>query len=242
MADGAEEAPAAAPPRWGIGDAILAFVVGILGTLVTTAVYVGFGGATEGIGLIIAGLVGLWSGLAGITLYASRRKGTGDLGQDFGLWIEARDVTRGIFLGLACNLVLVNAVVVLFQVLGPDVDVGQQSENVTADASGWRLAVLAPFLIVGAPLVEELYFRGLLQRSLVRRFGAGIGIAGSALAFGLVHATGDIDAYSLLALVAALASFGAVLSWLAHRYGRLGPGLIAHATFNLITVIALALG
>jgi membrane protease YdiL (CAAX protease family) len=241
MAEGAEEAPAAAPPRWGLGDAVLAFMAGLLGTFITVAIFVGFGGETEGIGVIIAGLIGLWGGMGGVTLLASKRKGTGDLAADFGLWMEPRDVLRGLIAGVACNLVLVNAVVILFQLLGPDVDVGQQSENVTADASGWRLAVLAPFLIVGAPLIEELYFRGLLQRSLIRRFGPIIGIAGSALAFGLVHASSDLDNYSILALVAALASFGVVLGWLAHRYGRLGPGLVAHATFNLITVVALAL-
>ena len=241
MVDGAEEAPAAAPPRWGIGDAVLAFAAGMVGTIVTVSIYVGFAGDTDGIGFIIVGLLGLWSGLGAVAVLASKRKGTGSLAEDFGLWMESRDVFRGMVIGLACNLVLVNGVVVLFQLLGPDVDVGQQSENVTADASGWRLGILAPFLIVGAPLIEELYFRGLLQRSLVRRFGVAIGIAGSAVAFGLVHASGDLDGYSVFALIAALASFGAVLGWLAHHYGRLGPGLVAHATFNLITVIALAL-
>jgi membrane protease YdiL (CAAX protease family) len=43
-----------------------------------------------------------------------------------------------------------------------------------------------------------------------------------------------------VALITALASFGAVLSWLAQRTGRLGPGLVAHATFNAITLLALA--
>jgi membrane protease YdiL (CAAX protease family) len=43
-----------------------------------------------------------------------------------------------------------------------------------------------------------------------------------------------------VAPITALAAFGAVLSWLAHRYGRLGPGLVAHATFNAITLLALA--
>jgi hypothetical protein len=241
MADGAEEAPTAAPPHWGIGDALLAFGAGLVGTIVTASIYIGFADDTDGIGFIIAGLLGLWSGLGGVAVLASKRKGTGSLAEDFGFWMESRDLARGIVIGLACNLVLVNGVVLLFQLLGPDIDVGQQSENVTADATGWRLGILAPFLIVGAPLIEELYFRGLLQRSLIRRFGVVTGIAGSALAFGLVHASGDLDGYSVFALIAALASFGAVLGWLAHHYGRLGPSLVAHASFNVITVVALAL-
>jgi membrane protease YdiL (CAAX protease family) len=102
--------------------------------------------------------------------------------------------------------------------------------------TGWLLC----FVVVG-PVVEELYFRGLLQRSAIRRLGPIAGIVLPALAFGLVHTSTDLSGWSLAALVTALAAFGAVLGVLAHRTGRLGPGLVAHATFNALTLIALAL-
>jgi membrane protease YdiL (CAAX protease family) len=228
------------PPRWGLGDAGLAFLFGMLGTIVTTAVYVGFTGDAdaEDTGLIVAALVGLWLGFGAVALWASRRKGTGSLAEDYGLRIRPRDVGIGVLVGVLCQFVLVPAIVFLFSILDSSVDVGRQAEEVTGDAAGTSLLVLAPFLCLGAPLFEELYFRGLLQRAAVRRLGLVGGILISALAFGLVHL--NLSGWAAVALVVALGAFGAVLSVLAHRTGRLGAGLVAHATFNGITLLALA--
>ena len=143
---------------------VLAFAAGLVGTVVTASIYLAFADDSEGIGFIIAGLIGLWAGMGGIAVLASKRKGTGSLAEDFGLWMEGRDLARGFFIGLACNLVLVNAVVVLFQLLGPDVDVGQQSENVTADASGWRLALLA-FSVLPLIVIVTQWFRRHVRES-----------------------------------------------------------------------------
>ena len=79
-----------------------------------------------------------------------------------------------------------------------------------------------------------MFFRGLLQRSLARRFGPVVAIAGSAVLFGLAH-------FELLQLPA-LILFGVVLAVLAHWTGRLGPGIVAHATFNAVTVLTLTVG
>jgi membrane protease YdiL (CAAX protease family) len=233
-----------AEPRWGLGDAALAFVAGIVGTVVMTALYLALSDSDptgNDTGLIIATLVGLWAGLFGVAWRATKRKGSGSLARDYGLRIQPRDVAIGLVVGLVCQFFLVNVIVSLFSLIDKSVDVEQQAKDVTGDAGGLRLIVLAPFLCVGAPIFEELYFRGLLQRSAVRRLGPLAGIVLSAVAIGLVHATAAVSGWSSIALVTALASFGAVLSLLAHRTGRLGPGLVAHATFNLITLVALAL-
>lgn len=235
--------PAAPPPRWGLGDAAFAFVAGLVGTIVTTSLYVlvrGDSGRT-GTGIIVASLVGLWAGFGGVAISASRRKGTGSLAEDYGLRIERRDVGIGILAGVLSQYVLVTVIVSLFNVIDSSVDVGDQAQQVTGEAGGIRLLALAPFLLLGAPFFEELYFRGLLQRAAVRRLGAGAGICLSALAFGLVHGTADLGGWSMLALITALAAFGAVLSWLAHRSGRLGPNIVAHATFNSLTLLSLAI-
>ena len=236
--------PGVEAPRWGMGDALLAFVAGIVGTLVMTGIYLAVTGESNpsgnDTGLIVATLVGLWAGLFAVAWRASKRKGSGSLAEDYGLRIEPRDVAVGVVVGLVCQFFLINLIVTLFSLIDNSVDVEQQAKEVTGDAGGLRLVVLAPFLCVGAPFFEELYFRGLLQRSAVRRLGPLAGIALSAVAFGLVHATSDIGGWSSVALITALAAFGAVLSWLVHRTGRLGPGLVAHATFNAITLLALA--
>ena len=231
-------------PRWGLGDAVLALVTGLVLSTVTATVYMVVAGVDvteQDTGLVIAGLVGLWTGFGGVAVRASRRKGTGSLTEDYGLRIEARDIPLGVVVGLVCQFVLVPIVVSLFGLLDDNVSVGEQAKEVTGDAGGLRLVVLAPFLCLGAPFFEELYFRGLLQRAGVRRLGTAGGVILSATAFGLVH-LGPVDGWSAAALVVALALFGVVLSWLAHRTARLGPGLAAHTTFNAVTLVALALG
>ena len=227
-------------PRWGLGDAALAFVVGMVAAVFVDGVYVSVAGTEETLARTIATLVGLWVGLAGVPYLASKRKGTGSLDEDFGLRVERRDIGVGVVVGAAAQFALVNLVVTLFDIVGPDVNVGRQAENLTNAAEGWGLALLAPFLVIGAPLVEELFFRGLLQRSIARRLGPVVAMIGSSIAFGFVHLQPDLSGWSQLALTTALASFGLVLGAMANRFGRLGPGIVAHFTFNSITLLVLA--
>ncbi len=97
--------------------------------------------------------------------------------------------------------------------------------------------MIAVFTVVGAPFFEELFFRGVLLRSLARLFGDIGGFVGPALAiivsgvlFGLAHA----ESLQLLGL----AVFGIILSLVSYRTGRLGMNMVAHATFNLMAVAA----
>jgi membrane protease YdiL (CAAX protease family) len=85
---------------------------------------------------------------------------------------------------------------------------------------------------VVAPVVEELFFRGLVLRSLERRVGTAWAVVGSAVAFGLAH-------FELLQLPA-LVGVGVVCGVLAVRTGRLGPGIFVHAAFNAVAVATLA--
>jgi hypothetical protein len=101
--------------------------------------------------------------------------------------------------------------------------------------------VIALFTVLGAPFFEELFFRGLLLRSLARLFGPIGGFVGPALAivvtgvlFGLAHA----ESLQLLGL----AVFGIILSIVSYRTGRLGMNMVAHATFNLLAVAAAVVG
>jgi membrane protease YdiL (CAAX protease family) len=81
--------------------------------------------------------------------------------------------------------------------------------------------------------VEELFFRGLLLRSLLRRVPQGWSVGISALLFALLH----LEPLQIPGLFA----IGVILAVLALRSGRLGPGICAHAAFNAIAVTALAL-
>jgi uncharacterized protein len=86
---------------------------------------------------------------------------------------------------------------------------------------------------VGAPVIEEIFYRGLVQRSFIRRLGTWPGVVVTALIFGAVH-------FQLLQFVS-LALFGLVLGVLAVRSERLGPAIAAHMGFNIVAAVGLIL-
>jgi len=220
------------PPRWGLGDAVAGFLLGLFLSILLGSLWIQASGTDElNVGLFAASIGGNWIGLGGAVAVASRRKGTGSLATDFGLRIEGRDVGPGLLAGVLSQLVLIPLLYVPVHRLFPDVDVSQEAEKVTDLAQGGGIAVIAACIVLGAPLIEELFFRGLLQRAAGRRFGPRAAIAISAVTFGLVH----FQPVQLLGLVA----FGVVLGVLAQRAGRLGPSLVAHMAFNATTVVVL---
>ena len=156
--------------------------------------------------------------------------------EDFGLRFRLIDVPVGLVIGVVSQLVLVPIVSLPWiALLGKDLDDLDDSARELADKATDPLGVALLFVIVvlGAPVVEELFFRGLLQRSLLRRVAPVLAVAISALVFGVTH-------FQLLQFPA-LVAFGAVLGFLALRTGRLGPAIVAHMAFNAVTVIALVL-
>ncbi len=84
-----------------------------------------------------------------------------------------------------------------------------------------------------APLVEELIFRGLLYGWLAGRWGGGIAVIGSSLAFAAAHVE--------LAHVILVLPLGLMFGWLRWRSGSLWPSLVAHMANNGLAVAAAAL-
>lgn len=176
--------------------------------------------------------VPLWVVMLGAVLFAAR-KGTGVVA-DFGLRMERRDVPLGLAVGFLAQVVVIPLVYwPLLRLLG-NPDVSAEARDLTDRAQGFGVVLLVLLTIVGAPVVEELFFRGLLLRSLDRRMRAPLAIGVSSVLFALVH----FQPLQFLALV----MFGAIVGVLAHRAGRLGPAIWAHVAFNATTVIALLLG
>jgi len=231
-----EEAQEVAP-RWGLRDVIGGLAVGLVATAVAVSVWVGLTGASTGdkpsLSTLAVGQAGLWFGLLGAPILASRRKGAGSLRQDFGFEFRPSDPLVGIPVGVICQLVLVPIIYLPLQQFVSKKELEEPVKRVTDTAHGASFLILAVVVVVGAPIVEELFFRGLLLRSLSRRFGDVWAVAGSALIFGLVH----FEKLQLPALVA----FGVVLGVLAVKTRRLGPSIFAHAGFNLVTMIAFGL-
>jgi membrane protease YdiL (CAAX protease family) len=79
------------------------------------------------------------------------------------------------------------------------------------------------------PFAEEVTFRG-LGYALLERFGRWPAILAVGLAFGLAH--------GLVVSLPIIVAFGCVLAWIRARTGSVYPGMLLHATFNLIALVA----
>jgi uncharacterized protein len=230
-----------APPRWGLGDFLFGLVASYALASLAAGLWFAVSGGDE---LDLAGQalsqIGLWTGMVGAVLLASRRKGAGRLADDFGFRIQWTDVGIGLAVAFAVQLFVLPVIALLLQPLLGKPEVSGPVRDLIDQSQGPAYLGLVASVALGAPIVEELFFRGLLLRSLQRRMPDAVAIALSAVAFGLAHGS-TLPADAVVLVVVSLTVFGAVLATLAIRTGRLGPGIIAHAVFNLFTVLYLTL-
>ncbi len=223
--------------RWGLGDVILGLVVGLLLSSVLAGIWMAFSGDEQlSIGGKAFSQMGLWTGLVGSVILATRRKGSSSITRDFGWAARKIDVLLGIGVGLGAQLVIVPGVALLLRPLLGRPDVDGPVRDLIDEANGPALVGLILVAVVGAPLVEELFFRGLLLRSIQKRLGPVLAIIGSSVFFGLAHPN-DLPAAGQAMIMAALAVFALALATLVVKTGRLGPAIIAHGVFNLTSLV-----
>lgn len=164
----------------------------------------------------------------------ARLRGSGSLTRDFGLRIAWRD-GGWLLVGLGLQVAALVALIPIAELAGAD-DAPQEAVQRLEDAGGAQLALLGFGVVVVAPVVEELVFRGLLLRSLLRRMSPGWAVAVSSGLFGLVHLADPGAAVVVPGLVA----LGVVTGIEATRTGSLSRPILLHAGFNLLTVVILA--
>lgn len=100
----------------------------------------------------------------------------------------------------------------------------QESESMMATA------IIIGSAIVIAPLLEEIFFRGLIQTTLLNLLGRDhrwMAVLGTALIFTLMHA--NIAAWQTLPGLYVLA---VILGWTYERYGSLPAVILLHMGFN----------
>lgn len=233
----------AAPVPEGIQLPARAVLLGLLGVVLGSALAVAGGSLGRLLApgevavRLVLGQFGLWAGLLAVCWVASRRYGTGRVARDFGVRFRLSDLPLGFGAAFAGRILLVLLVLPLLaldrRLVGSNTGLFSALRQDRA-----ALITLALFASVGAPLVEELFFRGLLLRALEPRIG-GIGaVLAQALLFGLAHAN-PASGLQNVSVVGSTALLGVLLGLLARHYRRLGPGMATHCFFNLWTVVAL---
>ncbi len=106
--------------------------------------------------------------------------------------------------------------------------------------SPWLLAVMITLAIAIAPLTEELVFRAGLFRFLRTRLPRWSALLLPALVFAALHV--NWSTLQGLVSLAPLMMLAVVFSLAYERTGRIGTSIVAHACFNLNTILVLFSG
>jgi uncharacterized protein len=90
------------------------------------------------------------------------------------------------------------------------------------------------FAVAVAPLIEEFFFRGLIQRELERRHGAVVGITGASTLFAMVHFLPWVFPLHF--------TLGIVFGFAVYATRSIWAGVILHAANNAAAVIGIGFG
>ncbi len=212
--------------------ALLGAVGGVVGSLVVYFVLERLIGVDRtSPWLTLAVQLGLWIPLVTACVVAVRTHGSGSL-RDLGFTVRWIDLALGLGFGVAA-LIGVGNIARALKSIG--IEPHRESLMEPLRRSTLTTIVIVFIAVIGAPIVEELFFRGLLMSGLVSRWGAAIGVIVQAGLFGLVH-LGPTDARGNLGVFLLIAPLGAMLGILRYSFKRLGPGIVTHALYNAAIV------
>jgi len=146
--------------------------------------------------------------------------------------LSAWTVFYGTAVGLA--LMVVAAVATgLFTLL--DVEPAESAAGQATDPA-FYLVLFAVSTFVAVPL-EELFFRGVVQRNLEERFHAAVAIAVASLLFMLVHTGVNVGTGGETIALGMFFTFGVVLGTGYHLTENLFVPLIGHVVFNGVQIL-----
>jgi membrane protease YdiL (CAAX protease family) len=209
-----------------------------IGQLLATAVAASSGFSdlnTAGPGWLFLVATAGWVPLIVVVVVLGRKFGTGDLARDFGLEFRWRDLL-GVPVGVLTQLALLPALYWPLRSAWPGAfsqhKIEQRARDLTDHATGAGRVLLALVVVLGAPLVEELVYRGLLQGAFTRTWNRWAGVVMVAVWFAIVHFQ-PVETPGLFLV-------GLILGLCALRTRRLGMSVFAHMAFNATGLLVVA--
>lgn len=241
------------PNRWGLPDILLGFVFIVVAVALSTIVGLAIVGldaveslaegdlsGTDAVVLLGLTTVAQSAAMGAWPIIVARWKGRG-VAEDFGLRFRPVDIGMG--LGVAfVMLVLAGGVgYALTEALDVGGDEATNTEIISDAADTQALWIIVIAAVVLAPLVEELFFRGLCLRAIQKRLGTTAAVIGSTVLFTIPHFANPSLAGTAV-LFSVIGMVGFLLALLVVRTGRLGPAIVAHAAFNAVGVLGVLAG
>lgn len=208
-------------PTWGMGDAIISLVGAIgLSLIVSLALMSQNIDPENGWGLIIA-FSAPWLVMAGWPIIATTIKGNGPK-LDLGLIAPRTHLRLGFVAGLISLAVASLMAVIVTRFTGP---LSSTAGDVGMNQTGLVLVVFVLLAMFGAPIVEEIAFRGLLFGALAKaNVNEHLVVLLTALVFALFH----FEPKRFLILFA----IGMILGEVRRRTGSTSAAIVAHIVNN----------
>lgn len=218
----------------GLGASIAALATALLAMLALVS-WLRTGPLYDGHIVLVASYLVVWLPFLTAVVFVCFVRGSRSLARDVGLRITVLDVIVGVGAGLLARATVgIVEIAVTGRMIGLGVTFGETIYD------GWWLfgTILAPVLI--APFVEELFFRGLFQRAVLRasssrlspRAAVAVSIVVSATLFAVLHLTQAANPTGALVLGLSSLIFGLTAALIAGLTGRIGGAIVAHVVFN----------
>ena len=217
--------------RWGVGHVLAGYVAALVGAAIAGGLAGAVAGDPESVATLLGGQVGFWLVLMAVVRLAGfGRTASAPRFRDELAW---RDAPLGLATGIATQLILLPALYWPLSLLVDVDDLSGPAEELLDGVSGVALVALGIGVVLVAPVVEEVFFRGLLLETMKRRWSTPVAVACSSVFFGATH-------FQPLQFVG-LTLAGVVFALAVVRTGRLGAAIAVHVGFNATTFVLLAL-
>ncbi len=226
--------PVEAEGLWSVRDGSMWVVVAQIALIIGGSVVIAAGGwpiDDVPIGATLVATVPFWIAIAVAARVLVRRHGSGALWGDRPRPLDAVGALAVGALGQLVAIPLLYALV--FRLTSYDSgDLEAPAQRLADSAPGlWGGLVLVVMAGLGAPLFEEVLYRGVFMPPLVAPAGRWGAIALSAVVFAAFH-------FQPLQLPG-LALLGATAGWFRLRRGGLVSAILVHGAFNMVTVVEL---
>ena len=188
------------------------------------------------ISLNIVSVILLWVPFVVALVIVSRYWGSSRPLRDYRVSFRWADFL-GLPIGVASQLLLLPLVYWPLQQWFPETfsseEVQERAQSLWDKVDGGWVLALIVVVVIGAPLIEEVVYRGMILQSLQGRFNEVLALVLSSAFFAAIHLQ-PVEFPGLFL-------FAIVLGLCFQKTGRLGSAILAHAAFNATGLLLIAL-